>query len=628
MPLGRAGRRLFPTIVRAVKRFSRGSRRKVAGVSPAPAHPGRLGAAGAPPALRMRAALPDGCISFGGRMPSSSLPPPAAEVVPRLDVRDPDVWLRVIAWVVIVASALLILTFSFGRDQGIYAVVGEGILHGQAPYRDVWDFKPPGIFFVYALAQGVFGKNMMAPRLLEVLVLFGCVASMRRLTGILLENKTVGLVGGAVAALIHAQMDFWHSGQPETYGALFTLVGLVLAAEEPRPRKFLFPLLIGIAFGCAALLKPPLGGGAVVCAAYLARRERTRGAALFAALRPGLWVVLGLGVPLIACLGWFAAKGAFSDLYWTLGEFTPGYTTLSWEGRRASDMLYYAIEEAFFGFSALAAAGVIAAIAISPLFSREREGLFLILGVIAMHVAGIAMQGKFFAYHYAATLPLIALFGGLGLYKLWRRCLMGGPGGAVAFFSFVAVSVPMRYAVRDLSPSFWERSAIRFQYLLQMSPYDSREVLDAELGAVADYNLGADREVARYLRQHSREDQPVLVWGFEPVIYWLSNREASTRFIYNVAQRSRWEREYARVELMKELERRPPSTIVVQQNDVFPWVTGGNLDSRGEIAQFPQFERLIERDFVYETSVRNFEIYTRRTPGSGGGDEKLGSDAR
>jgi hypothetical protein len=103
-------------------------------------------------------------------MPSSSLPPPAAEVVPRLDVRDPDLWLRGIAWTVIIGSCLLILTFAFGRDQGIYALVGEGILQGKVPYKDLWDFKPPGVFFVYALAQGVFGKNMMAPRLVEVLL--------------------------------------------------------------------------------------------------------------------------------------------------------------------------------------------------------------------------------------------------------------------------------------------------------------------------------------------------------------------------------------------------------------------------------------------------------------------------
>src|SRR6516225_2389052 len=113
-------------------------------------------------------------------MPGSSLPP-AAEVVPRLQVRDPDAWLRAACFAVVALAALQILVFSFGRDQGIYAVVGDGILHGKVPYKDLWDFKPPGIFFVYALAQGIFGKSMLAPRLLEVIGLVALVVASGRL---------------------------------------------------------------------------------------------------------------------------------------------------------------------------------------------------------------------------------------------------------------------------------------------------------------------------------------------------------------------------------------------------------------------------------------------------------------
>jgi 4-amino-4-deoxy-L-arabinose transferase-like glycosyltransferase len=542
-------------------------------------------------------------------MPSSSLPP-AAEVVPRLSVRDPDWWLKALAWTVIIASALLTLTFSFGRDQGIYALVGEGILRGEAPYKALWDFKPPGIFFVHALAQGLFGKNMMAPRLLEALALLADVALMRRISAGLFESRTVGLLGAAVMALIHAEMDFWHTGQPETFGAFFTLLGLALTLE-PTPRRRLFALLVGVTFGCAALLKPPLGGGALVCGAYLVQRERTRGKAPFAALGPLAWLTLGGLLPVVACLIWFAAKGALSDLYWTLFEFTPGYTKISWEGRRPSDMLYHAIEEAFFKFSALGAAGVIAAVSMTPLSQREREGLLLTLGVIAMHVTGIAMQGKFFAYHYGATLPLIALLAGLGLYKLWRRCLGGGVGAILAYFAFVAVAVPMRYAVRDLPQFFAERSWIRLEYLLRMAPYRSREAMDQELSYVADYSLAADRRVALEVRARTRPADRVFVWGFEPVIFWLADRRPASRFIYNVAQRSPWEVEHARRELMSDLRKTPPALVVVQSRDVFSFVTGNNLDSRDSLPGFPELDALLERNYAFATRVEDFDLYTR-----------------
>src|SRR6478735_6906869 len=113
-------------------------------------------------------------------MPSASVPPPAADVLPREHVRDPDLWLEVLCWATVAFSAAQILLFSFGRDQAIYATVADGILHGRMPYRDVWDFKPPGIFLVYAGSFLVFGKSMMAPRLIEVIGLLLMVLGSRR----------------------------------------------------------------------------------------------------------------------------------------------------------------------------------------------------------------------------------------------------------------------------------------------------------------------------------------------------------------------------------------------------------------------------------------------------------------
>src|SRR3954464_12635439 len=133
-------------------------------------------------------------------MGTSSVRPPSAEVVPRLSIRDPDAWLSWVAWLGIGLCAIQILPFSCGRDQSIYALVGEGVLHGKMPYRDLWDFKPPGIFLVYALAQGLFGRSMLAVRLLEVLGLLLLVACSGRLAQTFFGNKTAGYLGGAIAA--------------------------------------------------------------------------------------------------------------------------------------------------------------------------------------------------------------------------------------------------------------------------------------------------------------------------------------------------------------------------------------------------------------------------------------------
>lgn len=541
-------------------------------------------------------------------MPGSSVPP-AAEVVPRLQVRDPDAWLRATCFGVVALAALQILVFSFGRDQGIYAVVGEGMLRGKVPYKDLWDFKPPGIFFVYAVAQALFGKSMLAPRLVEVLGLLLLVWCSGRLARTFFGTSTVGYVGGALASLIHAELDFWHTGQPETFGGVLTFVALVLATSEvKRARRYWYWLGVGVAFGCAALLKPPLGGGALVCAAYLFKREQQQTNAR-AAIATVLVVGAGVGIPVLFTLAWFALRGGLGALYWTMHDFTPGYTALGWEGRRAPEMFYYALQEAFFKFSAVNTAGVIAAVAITPMHLREREGIFLVLGVIAMHVTGIAMQGKFFPYHYGATLPLIAFLAGLGLYKLWRRCLAGGPGGVLAFVAFVGACIAMRQAVGDLPQDFWERSALRMKYLLRIPPYDRREALDVELATVADVSLAADRNVALELKARTRSDAPVFVWGFEPVIYWLAGRAPASRFIYDVPQRTRWQRARARQDLMHDLAMHPPAAIVVQHNDVFPMVTGDTLDSHRALATFPELDRMLDTRYELVKTIEDFDVF-------------------
>lgn len=532
--------------------------------------------------------------------------------------RDPDRWLARGAWLVVALSALQILLFGFGRDQGIYATVGRGVLEGLMPYRDLWDFKPPGIFLVYAVAELLFGASMASVRVLEVAGLLIIVIAFQRMAGELFGQQRIGLVGGALAALIHAQLEFWHTGQPETFGGVLTVLALMvtvrlrgLTLQEPararaRARGW---VVVGALFGVAFLLKPPLGGGAVVCAAYLAGAEREASRSW---KRAGL-VVLVMGaaslIPILACAAWFAGRHAWDALRWTLFEFTPGYTALGWKGAPLG-MFLYGAQESLIGFSAVVPVGIVAAFVLRPLHSSERQGLFLLLGVVALHIAGIAMQAKFFQYHYAATLPLLAFIAGLGLYKLWRRALAWRAVGVTAFALAVAGLVAVRVALRHNPGTFWERSALRMRFLLTRTP--SREALDATLYHVVDYDLGADRKVARIVATLAPPEASVFVWGFEPVIYWLSNRRPASRFIYDVPQRVSWNRERPRVELLGDLARDPPAVFVVQHGDVFRHVTGNAYDSHQALGTFPALQSLLEERYALSESVAQFDVYVRR----------------
>jgi hypothetical protein len=237
----------------------------------------------------------------------------------------------------------------------------------------------------------------------------------------------------------------------------------------------------------------------------------------------------------------------------------------------------------------------------------------LLLGVLALHVAGIGMQAKFFEYHFGASLPLAALIAGLGWLKIWRVAVRRGPGGATAFASLIVVLGMARRAVVDVPEGYWQRSGERIKFAFGFSEHETREELDRRFYHVADFNLAADRDVAQRITELTDERAKIFVWGFEPAIYWFSLREPASRYIYNVAQRTPWGQQRARAELLAELDQNRPEIFVVQHHDVFRFVTGDELDSAAALATFPELATRLDRDYEHLERIEDFDIHRRKT---------------
>src|SRR5690242_18924286 len=70
---------------------------------------------------------------------------------------------------VVMVRALPSLRYPIGRDQATFCLIGQGLLRGQVPYRDLWDIKPPGIHCVYALIVKVFSQVMWSVGAVDIM---------------------------------------------------------------------------------------------------------------------------------------------------------------------------------------------------------------------------------------------------------------------------------------------------------------------------------------------------------------------------------------------------------------------------------------------------------------------------
>src|SRR6266581_5197736 len=66
---------------------------------------------------------------------------------------------------------LPVIVSPFERDEGVYATIAQRLIHGDLPYRDLFDNKPPVVFGWYALSFLLFGENVAAPRIVAAALL-------------------------------------------------------------------------------------------------------------------------------------------------------------------------------------------------------------------------------------------------------------------------------------------------------------------------------------------------------------------------------------------------------------------------------------------------------------------------
>src|SRR5262249_60735580 len=79
-------------------------------------------------------------------------------------------WAAIEALAVPAAILAPTLLYPLARDQGVFAFVGSALLRGEIPYRDVWEIKPPAIYWTYAAILATLGGSSLAVHFADLLV--------------------------------------------------------------------------------------------------------------------------------------------------------------------------------------------------------------------------------------------------------------------------------------------------------------------------------------------------------------------------------------------------------------------------------------------------------------------------
>ncbi len=534
-----------------------------------------------------------------------------AETVPKRD--RSRTWLLV-SLALVFLRALPNIRFPLERDSATYCLVAQRMLHGLRLYRDLWDNKPPGIFYVYVPIVKLFGPVMWCVGVMDVVWLLAISWCIFRFV-----QRYLGPEAAAIAILFnagwHSTQGYVHAGQPETYLMLCVFTAYLLMSPEGRwpPVRWLAAgMMMGAAFWLKynALIFFPL----VVllpsvdfsCLDRAPRRARLA-IPFIQWVRQTSVAITGFLTVIVAMLVHLWMIGVWPWFKEEQLEVLPRYGAMVFE--RSHPMLLIAIFQTYRHLLPWNEAIV----AVALLIAWKRRELSATAPIFIMGLTGYlltASQGRFHPYYFETTYPFIAMCWGYvwvrtfqGFRAMSRMCAARHWKLAqvmlwVVFFNLIyagVVTEAFRINEQYHSLAFWyrERERSYAEYLWQMD----LEKLHDQL-AVIDY-----------LRAASTPQDYVYVWGTAPAINFLSQRPPATRFVSNLGLISPWGLKRWRTELVHDLTRNPPRFIVVERHDAITGVSYSKLDSEEMLQGYPALAEIISTRYQPVKNFTDFEIY-------------------
>nr|AUN37554.1 hypothetical protein [uncultured bacterium] len=500
--------------------------------------------------------------------------------------------------VVITLIALPTLTYPLGRDQGEFATIGRGILDGRIPYVDLWNPKPPAIFYVYAAAIRLFGRSSEAVRVLDLLM-FPPLAATLYWIGKRLASSRVGLWATLLFGVFYFTETFWTLSQND--GIVLLPMALALAcaikAADAEKRSALWALASGALSAYVIWYKYPFAlfvGVAVFAYVWV----RARRASPLQWRDIGAFIVGGLLIG-IGGIAHMMAIGAWDALVQS------ALVTASYTAQGNGDLISAMQTALGFRWQQWGALFILALIGLMLAIRRfNRRSLWWI--VLVWLIAGTAMmlvQLKFYDYHWLPMLPPLALIGAGALEAIVNAIfrkgdLPGRPyttilhGGAAVALLLVMLTV---IGARTFPYLTGREDQVAYYHQFQAGEF------------VADESL----EVANFLKARVAPGDSLFIWGFRPEVYYLSQLNPAVRFIFQFPLVANWYPVEWRKQTADILWAALPPYVLVLQVDYMPWVTGNNEDSNTDLQGYTELNNWLEFNYVRDSQIGNFLIWRR-----------------
>ena len=390
------------------------------------------------------------------------------------------------------------------RDSGVFLYIGWRILNNELPYRDIWDHKPPIIFYINALGLFIL-HSRWGVWLIEFFALFAAAILSFQLIKKVFDSfsSALGLSLWLItlAILIGGGNLTTEYTLPLQFAALW-LVYNTDATKFQNLRHFLIGLTGAIAF----FTKQTTIGIWIAIILYITLRICTSYQEGKYWLRKILFIISGgLLVSLIIVI-FFYLQGALPQ-FWDAAfryNFVYSFSTNDFVSRLAP-VATGIILLAKTGLLEFSVVGYILALFLIRKNAIPKTSHLIIVGLIDLPIELILVSasGRTYPHYYLTLLPCLALFSAIPFWFLYSH-------------------IPKRKI--SISARYILSTNIFFIFLLIS--------LGAYKTTVIGYRNIGNEAAINYIKSSTTPDSYVLLWGAESDVNFFTQRRCPSRFVY------------------------------------------------------------------------------------------------
>ena len=525
--------------------------------------------------------------------------------------------LLIVVLLAVAVAALLLripsIAQPLGIDQGLWASAVKGLSRGQLLYRDVWEQRPPGIYWIYLCGFQVLGWAASTVAWLDVIA-----AAITTMAIFAVARISSGALTAALGAALYAALTmpswlyryggFLERSVSETFIVVCVALAAVCAVAWRARPSILWAAGVGLFAGAAVVLKPNAGLYFPALLAWmLLYRPDQRGTRHEMVRVIGAAVIASAVMP-VAALTWLASLGLLQDARVAVVDFNRYYVsqgfTLGGYALEFSKAVFLRMKT-----DPLWLAGTAGALAAIWQLAASRRlpplaGLTVLWGGAAACMIVVNGVRLFNSYFIPPLVPLALLaawmFTDAVKGSTARKALAG-----IAAILMAVLLVQRNYTARILDTLTADLDVRRGT--LDRTAYLER------FGGYANnrgYSARANAELASYVRDHTAHDDRVFLFGINGAeVYFAADRLTAHRFLrVNFFVETDFPDPRFRLDaVVEELTARRPRYIIFERLHS----SSAMARAADSLIDHPAVVGLLQT-YQFETRVEDFTLYRLR----------------